>query len=59
MIFEKYEANAYMHNLDLLNHLVLITCFLSYKKWVLRGAFPNNMHLDLDLLVIRLSLSDH
>ena len=30
----KYETNDYKHDLDFANHLALLACFMSSKKWV-------------------------
>ena len=30
-------------------HLIIIACFISYKKWVLRENYLNNTHLPYNL----------
>lgn len=42
---EKYEANGYGYSLDFANHLTLIACLKSYKKWVHIEKYPSKARL--------------
>ena len=35
MSFKNYEESNYKFNLDLINHLVLGACFISWVKWTI------------------------
>ena len=40
-----YEESDYELDLDLLNHLILIVCFISYEKWNSWRKQPFKSHL--------------
>ena len=37
------DLKSIRHNMA--HHLALITCFISYEKWMQREKYPNNTHV--------------